>query len=193
MQLRKLLRIPCGISCRYDRTSLTTFIPSFTAQQMSATTVFFLAVALAIGAWVVSRMRKASPLADFSTRVNEALYELGVQVSKLEGPLKSNLSRESLAYSGALGPKANAHFFAARFFLRATTEYPEYSEKALVFDGVLTRSISVMRGWKQKGYVQEEPAEKFILDVKRALIDGFKSQDLPEEEKLATEIQVLEL
>jgi hypothetical protein len=160
---------------------------------MSPTTLVLIAIAIAIVLWVASRVHKNNGPAAFSARVSGALFDLGLQVMKLEGPLKANLSRETLAYYGALNEKANAQVFAARFFLRATTEYPAFTERALMFDGVLVRSIAVVRDWKTIGRIPEKPADAFILEVKKFLIDEINSQRLPTEQRLAMEIQVLEL
>ena len=81
---------------------------------------------------------------------------------------------------------------ATRFFLKAIIDYPAFSDRAVMFDGVLIRSIKVVKSWREKK-ISEIVADEFIYKIKTFLIEGLQGQPMQKDMKIATEIQILEL
>jgi hypothetical protein len=127
------------------------------------------------------------------SKVRVALAELGLHAPRFEVRLKRLFEDVCVAcYSKDKG-KANPHALAIEFFLRLMIEYPEVVGKAVMFNGVLLKSVDVIRSWHVKALVDAELANASIDQVKQSLLGQLKDMDLADEARLETETQIREL
>ena len=142
--------------------------------------------------WVLVQVIRHRRPSFFSAKVSGALFDLGLQVMKFESELNQIYLKDCLAYYEANGKNANPYEMATRFFLKAIIDYPAFSDRAVMFDGVLIRSIKVVKSWREKK-ISEIVADEFIYKIKTFLIEGLQGQPMQKDMKIATEIQILEL
>jgi hypothetical protein len=154
---------------------------------------FLILTAIVILAWVVVTLVRNHAPAMFAARVAGALYDLGLDVKKLDGPFRKKLEIETLAYQGATKRKANHHLFAARFFVFTLVESERPPYHAVVKEGALVGSIALIRSWAKKCHIPKDIAEKEIERVKLFLVKNLPSKTMAKDERLALEIQILEL
>lgn len=128
----------------------------------------------------------------FAARVSGALYDLGLDVKKL-GPDSKRLHNECMAFYGALKSKANPKSFAVRFFVHAYTESASFPERAFFRDAPLVHSIPIIKNWKKRGDLPGDIADLEERNIKEFLLKAIKAQAMSKEERLLTEIQILEL
>lgn len=154
---------------------------------------FIISAAIVILAWVVVTLVRNHAPSMFAARVAGALYDLGLDVKKLDDSFRKKLEIETLAYQGATKKRANYHLFAVRFFVftLVESEHPPY--QAVVKEGALVGSIALIRSWAKKGKIPNELAEKEIERVKLFLVKNLPSTTMAKDERLALEIQILEL
>lgn len=131
--------------------------------------------------------------ARFVAKVRTALAELGLHVPRFRLPLKRLFEDVCVACYTKQGEKANPHALAVEFFLRLMIEYPSVVDNAVMFNGVLLKSVDVMRAWHLKSLVSAGLADTSIAQVKQFLLKQLQTMDLSEEERLATELQIREL
>jgi hypothetical protein len=131
--------------------------------------------------------------ARFVAKVRNALAELGLHVPRFRLPLKRLFEDVCVACYTKQGEKANPHALAIEFFLRLMIEYPNVVGNAVMFNGVLLKSVDVMRAWHLKSRVSANLADASIAQVKQYLLKQLQTMDLPDEERLATELQIREL
>lgn len=144
-------------------------------------------------AWTtVTVIRNHAP-SMFAGRVAGALYDLGVNVKKLDPVLSKKLEIECRAYYGATKKRANYRLLAVRFFVFACTEYENFPVHAIMRDAPLVTAISILREWAKKGYLPEEFAGREIDKIKQYLVSELPSQGMATDDRLAMEIQILEL
>lgn len=155
-------------------------------------TTFLTAIVGTLLLWVLVQFIRNSRPSYFSAKVSGALFDLGLQVMKFESELNQMYLNDCLAYYEAKGRHANPYEMATRFFLKAVIDYPAFAERAVMFDGFLIRSIKVVKSWRETK-ISAATADDFILKIKTFLIEGLKDQSMEKDEKIATEIQILEL
>ncbi|MBN8474521.1 hypothetical protein [Sulfuritalea sp.] len=155
-------------------------------------TTFLIAAVATVALWVLVQFVRNSRPSYFSARVSGALFDLGLQITKFEPVLNKMYIADCVTYYEANGKRSNPWEMAARFFLKAVIEYPAFVERAVMFDGFLVRSIKVVKSWRGKK-INAAFADDFVIKIKTFLIDGLKDQPMPEDEKIATEIIILEL
>jgi hypothetical protein len=130
----------------------------------------------------------------FALKVGRALAELGLQASKFDVRLRQLYTEVCDACYAKHKMAADPYALALEFFLRLVIEYPTVVGNAVMYEGVLIDSISVIRSWHTKGRIGAERAGRDIDQVKRYLLEQLRSLDLPEDgARLATEIQILGL
>jgi hypothetical protein len=129
----------------------------------------------------------------FAARVSGALYDLGLDVKKLDSPDSKRLHRECMAFLGALKGKANPKVLALRFFVHAYTESSTFPERAFFRDAPLVHSVPVLKNWKKAGQIPSDVADREEKNIKEFLLKATKSQHMSKEDRLLTEIQILEL
>lgn len=129
----------------------------------------------------------------FAARVSGALYDLGLDVKKLDGSDSKRLHIECMAFYGALRGKANPKVLALRFFVHAYTQNPTFPERAFFRDAPLVHSIPVIKNWKKTGALPADIADREEKNIKEFLLKAVESQSLSKEDRLLTEIQILEL
>lgn len=144
-------------------------------------------------AWVaVTLVRNHAP-SMFAARVAGALFDLGLNVKKLDGVLSKKLEIECLAYYGATKQRANYRLLAVRFFVFACSEYERFPVHAIIRDAPLITAISIIRDWARKGHIPEELAIKEVNKIKVYLVGTLPAQNIAIDERLAMEIQILAL
>ena len=153
---------------------------------------YLIAFVFALAIWVVLQVIKNHSPSFFSSKVSGALFDLGLQVMKLEPQLNQIYIKDCLSYYESKGKQANPYEMATHFFLKAVIDYPAFAERAIMFDGFIIRSIKVVKSWR-KSKVSDAVADDFLIKIKTFLIDGLKNQPMEEDVKIATEIQILEL
>jgi hypothetical protein len=130
----------------------------------------------------------------FAGKVGRALSELGLQASKFDIRLRRLFVEVCDTCYGQHKAGADPHALALEFFLRLVIEYPTVVGNAIMYEGVLIDSTSVIRSWHTKGRINAERAGKAIDQVKRYLLEQLKALELPEDgARLAAEIQILGL
>ena len=129
----------------------------------------------------------------FAPRVSGALYDLGLDVKKLDGPDSKRLHIETMAFYGALKGKANPKIRAVRFFVHAYTESASFPARAFFRDAPLVHSIPIIKKWKKAGAIPGDIADREEKNIKEFLLKAMKSQPMGKEERLLTEIQSLGL
>jgi hypothetical protein len=145
-----------------------------------------------IGGWLIYMTVRNHPQALFAARVSGALFDLGLDSKRLH-PRMSKMLRWEIhkiyaVTKGRLGP----HMLAVRFFVYALCEEEDVPYGAVMRDGVLADSVSIIRGWGDEGKIKVETAETEIRKIKRFLIAKLPLLNLSEDERLATEIVILE-
>lgn len=142
-----------------------------------------------IDSFVEHRRRQA-----FASKVSRALAELGLEASKFDVRLRQLYVEVCETCYAQHKAAADPHALALEFFLRLVIEYPTVVGNAVMYEGVLIDSVSVMRSWHTKGRIDAERAGKAIDQVKRYLVEQLKGLELPDEgARLAAEIQILGL
>lgn len=136
------------------------------------------------------RQRRA---ARFRAKVRNALTELGLHVPGFKLALTRLFEEVCAAGYAREGDNANPHALAIEFFLRLTIEYPAVLGNAVMFDGILLKSVDVLRSWHLKSLVSAELAEAAIAQVKHHLLRQLQDLDVSEDVRLETEIQIREL
>lgn len=142
---------------------------------------------------VIAMFKRTHAPAMFQTRVGSKLFDLGVDVKKLEPYFREKLFNECVAYYGATKKDANPTLFAVRFFVFALTESERLPIDAIIKEAPLISSIPIIREWAKQGKLPEKLAEKEIGKLKMFLVSGLSKEDMTHEDKLATELQIFEL
>lgn len=150
-------------------------------------------VAVVVFGWVFVKLVRNYAPSMFAARVAGALYDLGLDVKKLDAAFRKKLEMETLPYQRAAKKSANHYLFAVRFFVFSFAESERPPYQAVIKEGALVSSIALIRSWVKKGRLPAELAEKEIEKVKLFLVDNLPSGTMEKDERLALEIQILEL
>jgi hypothetical protein len=119
---------------------------------------FLILTAIVILAWVVVTLVRNHAPAMFAARVAGALYDLGLDVKKLDGPFRKKLEIETLAYQGATKRKANHHLFAARFFVFTLVESERPPYHAVAYITGSDTFIQLIQSILNPGHTSDEHA-----------------------------------
>jgi hypothetical protein len=129
----------------------------------------------------------------FAGKVVEALAELGLDESELEGRVRALLEQVcSACYERDRG-QANATALALEFFLRLALEYPALVERAMKSEGVFVASIGVIRSWHALGRIPADMTETSIVRIKDFLVAQLRSMDDTDDDRMRAEFQIREL
>lgn len=148
--------------------------------------------ALALGWLAIITFRSHAPSV-FAARIAGALFDLGLDTRKLDDRLHKKLQIETLAVFRATNGQYSHHHFAVRFFVYSLIDIENGQYQAVTREGALTRSIPVIRQWVNDGKLPLEYANSEIAKIKKFLIDSIPLMDFPTAERLAFEIQILEM
>ena len=129
----------------------------------------------------------------FAARVSGALYDLGLDVKKLDGPDSKRLHTETMTYYGVMKGKANPKILAVRFFVHAYTNSATFPEGAFFRDAPLVHSIPIIKNWKTVGHLPNDIAEREEENIKEFLLRAMQSQPMSKEDRLLAELQILGL
>lgn len=155
--------------------------------------IIIAAIIIVVLVLVIAMFMRTHAPAMFQTRVGGALYDLGIDVKKLEPFFREKLFNECVAYYGATKKDASPTLLAVRFFVFAITESERLPIGAIIKEAPLISSIPIIREWATQGKLPEKLAEKEIGKLKMFLINGISKEEMTHEDKLATELQIFEL
>lgn len=91
--------------------------------------------------WLCVRVVRNHGPSAFYARVSGSLFDLGIDVGKLDSRLTASLRNESIAYHAALGKKASPHELSVRFLIRLTEQHLEALDSARRSESVLVQAI----------------------------------------------------
>jgi hypothetical protein len=129
----------------------------------------------------------------FTARVSGDLFDLGLDVKRLPDRPRQKFFDECLAVHTATKGVYKSKRLAMRFFVWYVVECPDFDQKAFIRDGVLTSSISIMKGWGQQDPELLDAAERESGTIRRYLHDKFETMDIPREQILEAQLRILEL
>jgi hypothetical protein len=149
--------------------------------------------AAVVGCWLICiTIRNRAP-AMFAARVWGALFDLGLDAKRLGMPLGKKLESEIHATFVATKGRYSHHRLALRFFVYALVETHDAPFHATVREGALTQSVVLIRKWSKEGKVPADVADREIERIKGFLVDSLPLLNASEAERIAMEIQILEL
>ncbi|HEY4065653.1 MAG TPA: hypothetical protein VGM74_02050 [Burkholderiaceae bacterium] len=137
------------------------------------------------------RLRRRQQL--FAAKVVEALAELGLRESELDGRVQALLAQVCRACYERDREQANATALALEFFVRLALEYPNLVERAMKSEGVFVGSIGVIRAWHGVGRIAADMAETSIARIKDYLVAQLRSMDDTDDDRMLAEFQIREL
>jgi hypothetical protein len=148
--------------------------------------------ALALGWMAFITFRNHAPSV-FAARIAGALFDLGLDARKLDDRLHKKLQIETLAVFRAAKGQYSHHHFAVRFFVYSLVDIENGQYQAVTGEGALTKAIAVIREWAKGGKIPMESADREIGTIKKFLIDGLATSHASDAERIAIEIQIMEL
>ncbi len=143
--------------------------------------------------WLIYITVRNHPQALFAARVSGALFDLGLDSRRLHPQMSKKLQWEIHKVYTVTKGRQGFHMLAVRFFVHALCEVDDVPYGAVLRDGVLGKSVGIIRRWGNEGRIKVETAESEISKIKCFMIAELPLLNLSEGERIATEIVILEL
>jgi hypothetical protein len=129
----------------------------------------------------------------FAARVSSLLFDLGIDVRKLPVLPKANFFIEASALHTSMKGRFHPKRMAMRFFGWYCVESTNFDDRALIYDGVMVESISIMRSWAAAEPELAKPVDREVKLIITYLYTAFEKMDIEKGEQLHIQLQLLHL